>query len=173
MKGILSFLSVLVIPISLYSQVPGTKILGPLTVMDTIKLSEGDTLNLGLGTSPTKNFMFVFDDQMFGAPNSFANRFVIIKGFKQDNRTKLGKKYYATFSTGALFNWGLDLEGAIRAGEVIGVNYKYFNAPKKAAGVTTQKPSVADELKKLKELFDQGVLTKEEFDLQKKKILSQ
>lgn len=33
--------------------------------------------------------------------------------------------------------------------------------------------SVADELKKLKELLDAGVLTQEEFDAQKKKILNQ
>ena len=30
---------------------------------------------------------------------------------------------------------------------------------------------IADELKKLKELMDDGVLTKEEFDEQKKKLL--
>jgi hypothetical protein len=33
--------------------------------------------------------------------------------------------------------------------------------------------SVADELKKLKELLDAGVLTQEEFDAQKKKLLGQ
>ncbi|MBL0309105.1 MAG: SHOCT domain-containing protein [Bacteroidetes bacterium] len=32
--------------------------------------------------------------------------------------------------------------------------------------------SVADELKKLKDLLDAGVLTKEEYDAQKQKILS-
>lgn len=33
--------------------------------------------------------------------------------------------------------------------------------------------SIADELKKLKELLDAGVLTQEEFDAQKKKLLGQ
>jgi len=36
-----------------------------------------------------------------------------------------------------------------------------------------QSASVADEIKKLKELLDSGALTQAEFDLQKRKLLSE
>lgn len=48
---------------------------------------------------------------------------------------------------------------------------KYNNKPK-TQQVQEFNSSVADELKKLKELLDDGILTQEEFDEQKRKILS-
>lgn len=42
-----------------------------------------------------------------------------------------------------------------------------------AERITTGKPSVADELAKLKELLDKGVITKEEYEKAKKKLLSE
>ena len=47
----------------------------------------------------------------------------------------------------------------------------YQSEKKKAADPAASKLLVADELRKLKELMDEGILTKEEFDQQKKKLL--
>ena len=51
---------------------------------------------------------------------------------------------------------------------------KNSNAQTVEVKITQEKPtsSLADELKKLKELLDSGVLSKEEFDEAKKKLLS-
>ncbi len=45
-----------------------------------------------------------------------------------------------------------------------------YSEPK---STTESMTSIADELKKLKELLDSGVLTKEEFESQKTKLLNQ
>ena len=84
--------------------------------------------------------------------------------------SSFGKKYYALVLPGGLFNWGIDLESAIRSGEVRGLNRTVFTDPK-TPYVIQNKASVADELGKLKKLLDQGVISKEEFDAQKKKLL--
>ena len=42
-----------------------------------------------------------------------------------------------------------------------------------ALGIRGDFPSVADEIAKLKKLYDDGILTKEEYEAQKKKLLEQ
>jgi hypothetical protein len=64
----------------------------------------------------------------------------------------------------------MDVENAITFGElIVPVEFR----PKKESVVVEvkQQTSVADELKKLKALLDDGTLTQEEYDAQKKKLL--
>jgi hypothetical protein len=85
---------------------------------------------------------------------------------------RTGKKYYAIVNVGTVFNWGIDLESAIKYGEITRINNTNFNTSKASTVTIIQnKGSVADELKKLKELLDAGAITKAEFEDQKKKIL--
>jgi len=64
---------------------------------------------------------------------------------------------------GGLFRFSLYIEDAILACEVV-----------PCQTVATKPPaSVADEIKKLKELLDSGALTQAEFDAQKKKLLNE
>jgi hypothetical protein len=72
-----------------------------------------------------------------------------------------------------LSRYVIDIENAIEAKE-LDVPKEYAIAEKKpeAPSVTVkQEISVADELTKLKKLYDDGVLTKEEYEAQKKKLL--
>ena len=57
---------------------------------------------------------------------------------------------------------------------VKGIKYliKVVKKGKKAVKPTPMQTNVTEELKKMKELLDQGILTQDEFDEQKKKILN-
>ena len=81
-------------------------------------------------------------------------------------------------TTGTLGNnrYIVQYESALNSGELIypGKTGKNSNAQTVEVKITQEKPtsSLADELKKLKDLLDSGVLSKEEFDEAKKKLLS-
>lgn len=156
------------------AQLPGIKIRNStITILDTLKINVGDTLHLGQGSNPNKNFIYFFDNFNHQAGNNYAGQFVKIKFFKYENNG-LGKKFYAAVNADQLYNYGVDLANAIKYGEVIGVNRIKFNQNKTATTTIIQnKISTADELKKYKELLDQGVISQDEFDAQKKKLLEQ
>jgi predicted Zn-dependent peptidase len=65
---------------------------------------------------------------------------------------------------GGIFRFSLFIDDAILSCEVVPCVQTVAKQPV---------ASVADELKKLKELLDSGVLTQAEFDAQKKKLLAQ
>jgi hypothetical protein len=150
---------------------------GPVTIMDNIKINVGDTLLLGQGSSPNRNFLYIFSGDNYAAPNSIASKRYIVQYLKFKIDKRIGDKtYYAVIKLGGLIGstYTISLESAIRYGEVIGLNDLDFT--KKSTGSTTvvqNKLSGADELKKYKALLDQGVITQSEFDAQKKKILDE
>jgi hypothetical protein len=74
-----------------------------------------------------------------------------------------------TFGSG---RYEIDVDNAISSGEIV-VPDEFKPKPKVATTVVEvkQQVSVADELIKLKKLYDDGVLTKEEYEAQKKKLL--
>jgi len=73
-------------------------------------------------------------------------------------------KYMFSINPGGPIRYQVFIEDAIAACEV-----------KPCASTENTKPvaSVADEIKKLKELYDSGAITKAEYDTQKKKLLNQ
>lgn len=104
--------------------------------------------------------------------NSFSRsnaglEYEVLRIDKRGNKRN-GYVYYPIVSQG-LKRFEIDIENAIAAGEVV-VPEEF--APKKNNGVTVkQELSLADELVKLKKLHDDGILTKEEYDTAKKKLL--
>ena len=146
---------------------------GPIIILDTLHVNAGDTVLLGQGSSPTHNFLYVYTSSMNAAPNTFASRRFVIKELKFTDNKNYGKKYYAILNIPGLFKYRTDLESAIRFGEIIGINSIRFdkNNASPSTTIIQNKPSVADELAKLKKLYDDGVLTKEEYEAQKKKLL--
>jgi hypothetical protein len=142
-------------------------------------ISRGDELKLTKGSMPDKTFAFIYKNpDIFASnqhstlklPNTFNGRSAQIAQFQVDGSSKSGYYITATLKVGEMYRYVLDIENAIEAGE-IEVPAEFA---KKAAPVTgTNTVSLADELKKLKELLDSGALTKEEYDLAKKKVLGQ
>jgi len=179
MKKILLTLFLIVGFTVVKSQIPGTKIPGPITVLDTLKVNEGDILTLGHGSDPrTGDFVFIYTPANYWVgtpmhyyPNTFSNTTLKVKFFKEYEQRKIGKKIYTVVDVPG-YNAIAELEAAIKSGEVVAINGKDVSIkPKEATVIINNQVSAADELKKLKELLNDSVITQEEFDIQKKKIL--
>jgi hypothetical protein len=152
-------------------------------------IKKGDTLTLGKGSQPDRKFAFAYESQSsLGSSGSehdkkylesqFSNRKFKIKDLLPIGSKKKGYIIYAKFGIGGLVNYWIEIDNAIDAGELI-LPEPYNAEVKKANGVQPTvvveqtKLSVADELKKMKDLLDQGIITKDEFEAQKKKLLGQ
>jgi hypothetical protein len=98
--------------------------------------------------------------------DAFATHFMV---FNKVNRGKiLGKSYaYATFYLDGVkknnYKYSVDFTNAVKANEMVYATNEKVVVP---IGLST-----ADELKKWKDLLDSGAITKEEYEVKKKKIL--
>jgi len=160
----------LCIPQLLLAQIPGGKWDGPLITKHGT-FHKGDTLKVGLGSDPNGDFKFIYQpaNDLLGTdqvnfPKMYASTRLIVKYFKEWESHKFGLKQFTVVGFPSR-NGVVELEAAIEAGEIIVPNFK----PKQLNQVPQF--SVADELTKLKRLFDDGVLTKDEYESQKKKLL--
>jgi hypothetical protein len=127
-------------------------------------------------TSSTSLFQYRSNNGYQGLANqanafSRGNSGLEFKVIRIDKRgtKKNGFVYYPVINSG-MVRYEIDLENAIASGE-IDVPDQYKPKPKETAVVVKQEISVADELVKLKKLYDDGILTKEEYESQKKKLL--
>jgi hypothetical protein len=130
-----------------------------------------------------------FDITSVMQPKS-ANKTFVVVNLKREGNKKTGYTYFPVIaepvdglieskrSTGALGSsrYIIQYESALNSGELIypGKTVKNSNSQTVEVKITQEKSSssLADELKKLKELFDAGVLSKAEFEEAKKKLLS-
>ena len=128
-----------------------------------------DTVRLGKGSSADGSFLYLEErglprpgNRSRALPKQFTNGAVVIKTIKKNNSSGADKYLFIVYP-GGIFNYSLYIDDAILACEVTPC----------AQSATKQPYSVADEIKKLKELLDSGALTQAEFDAQKKKLLKQ
>ena len=151
------------------------------------KITDGTKIKFGKGTAPTGDFNFIrinslsllsaYSSSNPNAANSannlnraWANTGGEVANIRKIGTKKSGYSYQLILKIGSTVRYECDIESAIASGEVV--------PPEKfAVKIKNESPkpqmSIADELKKLKELLDAGVLTQEEFDAQKKKLLGQ
>ena len=151
------------------------------------KFYEGQNVKLGTGTLPSGDFKFVRISatslwQATGNNREAVNNynsmtksasglsFKVVRIDKRGNK-KMGWVYYPIIQY-RVGKYEIDPDNAIGAGE-IDVPEEFKPKSKVAVVQVNQKLSVADELTKLKKLLDDGVITKEEFEAQKKKLLDQ
>jgi len=192
MKKFLFTLTLIFIIFQVFSQSDSTL---PRIVKDTLfttsgyKVVEGQEIKIGTGTMPDGDFKFIrrnsnslfsyysttgYQNQANAAnafPRSQAGLKYKIKTVEKRGNKKHGYVYYAKIGAG-LINYEIDVENAISSGE-LNVPDEFKPKPKTTPVVVEvkQQISVADELTKLKKLYDDGVLTKEEYEDQKKKLL--
>jgi hypothetical protein len=128
-----------------------------------------DTVRLGKGSGSDGSFLYLEERGIPGPgnrsrslPKQFTNGGVVIKSIRKDNLSGAAKYLFVVFP-GGLFNYSLYIDDAILACEVVPC----------AQSAAKQVGSVADEIKKLKQLLDSGALTQAEFDAQKKKLLGE
>ena len=141
---------------------------------------KGSKLKTGLGTMPDGSFKYITTSPgsfvaLMGATSanpsagitplgsSYSGHTLEAKKYKRLGSKKRGFKYYLVAGGGNIVNYWVDIESALKTGEIVS------NSPNinKAANA-----SVADEIKKLKELLDSGAITEEEYNNQKKKLFN-
>lgn len=107
------------------------------------------------------------------APSSIAGlQFKVVRVERRGTRNNGTTDYLIVNSlAGSLLRYEIDIERAVKFGEVE-LPKEYQSAPTASTTIIQQAPSVADELLKLKKLKDEGILTEDEFQEQKKKLLS-
>jgi Short C-terminal domain len=162
---------------SVQAQITGKSVPAFTTSAGTV-VHLGDTLHLGRGSLPSGEFQYVFipdnvftGSQRVNFTSQMSNLTVRVKDLRFQHSTKYGDKTVAVIRANTI-NGCVDLNAAEDAGEIITAHTRRA-AVSAAAGPASTTPllSTADELAKLKKLYDQKVLTKAEYDAQKAKLL--
>jgi hypothetical protein len=162
-----------------------------LTTSTGFQIKEGDKLKLGIGSADDGafNFIRVNANSLFrtyspnglntrGAaannalPSNYSGLNIEVAKIEKRGSQKRGYVYYAIVKVGSMIRYEMDVENAILKEEII-IPDEFKPLSKKTQNVVEvkQQISLADELTKLKKLQDDGVLTKEEYESQKKKLL--
>lgn len=158
-----------------------------LTTSSGYKVYEGLNLKIGTGSMSDGDFKFIRTNAsslmnyssstgykgLANQANSFSRsnsglNFKVKKIMDRGNK-KHGYVYYAKIGSG-LINYEVDVENAIKSGEII-VPEEFMPKSKNQAQIISEE-SKYDKLKKIKELKDSGVLTDEEFQKEKEKIMN-
>ena len=141
------------------------------TASNGITYKVGDEIKLGRGSDTNGKFVYVniggwgmstdAETNRLGAANS--GLIVTVKKIKSYNYKRY-KGVYFTVGGGNLTNYNLDIENAI-------VTCEIEDCKKEGESTGNSSTDKYDQLKKLKELFDDGILTEEEYNVEKKKLL--
>jgi hypothetical protein len=135
----------------------------------------GDTVKLGLGSGNNGNFVFLrmggwaamASGEVSPIGSGYSNMGVVVKKIRK-SKMKGVEKVIFTVGGGNITNYVLSIEDAIETCEV--KPCKDNNKPQVVVA-TSKEDDKYDKLAKLKELFDDGILTKEEYEAEKKKLL--
>ncbi len=129
----------------------------------------GDSVVMGAASGDNDYYVYMWMTSALAKGQGIRGRAyidtpVIIKKIK-NFKVRGEEKVMFLVGGGNITNYTLDIENAISACEI-----KDCNNKKPTSNSMTSK---YDELKKLKELLDSGVITQEEFEKEKEKILNQ
>lgn len=127
----------------------------------------GNTVTLGTGTAPSGDFIYITKTLgKIPMKKDFAGKQALVARINWKGTPKKGLVFYLFIEGEDLdYVYEIELKNALASGELLS---KDPNLKKKE----NRNNLVADELYKLKDLLDKGVITKEEFESQKKKLLS-
>jgi hypothetical protein len=152
-----------------------------VTVNQELKIGTGSTNDgdfkfirknsTGFGTIMTTTDNNAYNKSQFSLPRNMAGHKGKVVKIVRRGTKKIGFTYEPLVTFG-LGKYEIDIENAIAFGELV-VPDEFKPKSKNTSTVieVKQEVSVADELAKLKKLKDDGILTQEEFDVQKKKLL--
>lgn len=150
-------------------------------------LKTKNKLKIGAGTMPDGSFKYIrinassLMSYIGGNPNAtntanalppnFSGMNSEILKLQRRGNKKFGYQDYAIIKLGGIARYEVDITNAISFGEIDVP--EAFRPQAKALQIELKGAtlSIADELVKLKKLVDDGILTKEEFEAQKKKLL--
>lgn len=151
------------------------------------KIYSGQMLKIGTGTMPDGAFKYIriastsllqgMGDRTYHTRINPANSLPAANhGFKYKvvridkyGHKKHGYRYYPIINVGVA-RFQIDVDNAISSGE-LDIPEEYKTKAKPVVVEVKQGSSLADELAKLKKLYDDSVLTKDEYESAKKKLL--
>jgi len=137
------------------------------TAINGITYREKDTLTLGLGSGAQGSFVYVEIGGWAATPGAglgagYGNLNLTIKKIKKF-KFKGAEKVTFVVGGGNITNYNVYIDEAIQVCEVV---------PCLEPASTVKQDDKFDKLKKLKELYDAGVLTEQEFNTEKAKLLN-
>jgi hypothetical protein len=152
------------------------------------EIAVGQDILIGVGSTPDGDFKFIRrnSSSLFAYYSTNGNQAIansanafprsqsgykyIVKAIERRGDEKHGYVTYLKIGSG-IVNYEIDIENAISSGEIV-VPDQFLKNEKNVNVIPSSNTfSVADELIKLKKLLDEGILSQEEFDSQKKKLL--
>ena len=167
-------------PITLFSQqLSGNG--DTLATSNGMKFYPNMNIKLGTGTLPSGDFKFITTSQsswlnvmggnteMYRGDRKFSGHTFTVKKIRKEGTKKRGYTYYLVLGGGNIVNYECDIENAMAFNEVIVPDE--FKKKVAATFEIKQTLSVSDELIKLKKLYSDSLLTKDEYELQRKKLL--
>ena len=199
MKKTLLLLSFLLINISVYSQrnadlfetEQGHVFEGKsLKIKGGGEIKIGEEIRLGRGSDDNGTFRYiqVNEASMMRAyntngtqrgvqeANALPNKFNGLKGKIIDivdrGNKRTGYKVFVIIGVGEMRRYQIDLDSALEYGEVIVDGYVNPNKKEEIKAVASSSSSIADEIKKLKELKESGIITEEEYEKAKSKLIN-
>ena len=140
------------------------------TASNGITYKEGDEIELNRGSGDNGRFVYVTIGGWAVSSNAYANQLpasnaninVVVKKIKKYDTKRL-KAVIFTVGGGNITNYILDIENAIAACEITPCDSEDKN--------NASASDKYDKLAKIKKLFDEGVLSEDEYEAEKKKIL--
>lgn len=192
MKKALLFITISLLTLKSFSQDVDNPL--PRVVNDTLfstsgyKIIVGQDINIGTGSTPDGDFKFIrrnssgFGTMMITTRNNSYNKSELsLQRTWSGHKAKVVKivtrgSKKSGFTNEPLISIGgryeIDVDNAIAYGEIV-VPEEFRPKAKTSTTVVEvkQQVSIADELIKFKKLLDDGILTKEEYEAQKKKLL--
>ena len=143
------------------------------------KIRAGDTLSLGKGTLVGGGYTHIYSSMSSAQKKEYLRlgfgpgRKLPVRRLAPIGNKTTGFTIIAVVGAGLVFNYYVELVNAIESGEIVPPEkYRIVPAPTAAAQVVAP-VSVADEIRKLKGLLDEGLISKEEYEAQRKKLLGQ
>lgn len=139
----------------------------------------GDTVKVGMGSMSNGDFKYIQinapltflqphrNSSSLNATKDFSLSNAVIKKIKSERQMSGSDKIIFTIKTSGIPTYDIWIIEAIAACEVTPCAGQGGNTS------STPQGSVADELLKLKKLLDEGAITKDEYNAQKKKLLAQ
>ncbi|WPV66325.1 SHOCT domain-containing protein [Chitinophaga sp. LS1] len=148
----------------------GNRTTGILHMSQYDWFKEGGKLKLGTGSAPSGDFQFIYHTLgKLPLHGQDSNKIVKISTIKAQGTPKKGLRWFMVINGEGLEDYIVEVANALGSGEIASNDPSIIKKLQ-----TANKPfSIADEIKKFKDLLDQGVITQEEFDQQKKKLLNQ
>lgn len=136
-----------------------------------VKFIVGQDITLGPGSGINGGYVWIHTAPGFTTPiylpAGWAGYKMRIKEIREMGTRKRGYKKYLILGGGNIVNYWMDLEEGIASGEI-----REPSPIKEKSEDKKESVSIADELVKLNKLMEDSVITKEEFESQKTKLLS-